>query len=83
MNNGERLIDILEHLLVDKTMSEATRETILFLLEDIDFSTDRVCRVTSLMVICQKIFEYHPDALIQMLKSIKSLGLKINIIDES
>lgn len=83
MTNGEKLVDVLELLSKDRTASLATRETILFLLEDTDFSTDRVCRVASLMVICQKIFEHHPEALVQMLRTMKNPHLMVISDDES
>jgi hypothetical protein len=63
--NGDKTIGILRNIANNCTLSSTTRELAEFILMDIDMTKD-INRVSALMVICQFIFESHPDALVMM-----------------
>lgn len=69
VRNGDRIIQILQEIVETPGISKTSKELAEYILEDSDF-TNKINRPSSLMFICQRIFESHPEALIQMNKMI-------------
>ena len=65
ITNGDKTIGILRNIMNNRKLSPTTRELAEFILMDIDMTKD-INRVSSLMVICQFIFESHPYSLVMM-----------------
>jgi hypothetical protein len=69
VTNGDKIIEVLRSIVSSTEASKPTKEVAQFILDDIDLEKP-VCRLASLMVICQRIFEKHPEALSEMLRRV-------------
>jgi uncharacterized protein with PhoU and TrkA domain len=67
--NGDKIIGVLRSIASNPEVSSPTKEVAQFVLDDINLEKP-VCRLASLMVICQRIFEEHLEALNEMIRQI-------------